>query len=158
MLIFRIFWKVGVVSVAFAALSACAQAITVTVDGQVVNFPDAQPRMIGGSVFVPMRGVFEQMGANVQWDQAQRYVEIDEGKHTISMRAEGKSAMVDNRAVNLDARARIEHGSVMVPLRFVATALGCQVAWDQASQTVTIQTDGHFIGDSRKPARRKVGG
>jgi hypothetical protein len=71
------------------------------------------------------------------------------------MRAEGSSAMVDNRAVRLDGRARIIGGSVMVPLRFVSEALGSQVDWSDSSQTVNIRSeDGHFISRGLRQVKK----
>ncbi len=132
-----------------------AQQITVRVDGQPATFNDAQPQMIDGMVYVPIRGVFEQMGATVDWDQAQRTVSGRRGDHHISMRAEGHNAMVDNRSVHLDGRARIIGGSVMVPLRFVSEALGSQVDWNDSSQTVNIRSDGgHFISRPLRPIKK----
>jgi len=81
------------------------------------------------------------------------------GNHVLILRAEGHSAMVDNRAVTLGGRARIIGGSVMVPLRFVSEALGAQVDWDDLSQTVSIRTeDGHFISKGLRPLKRHNGG
>ena len=158
----RIGFFVRGLTVALTALIATvcsAQHSAVTIDGEAVKFADAQPQSIDGTIFVPLRGVFEQMGADVKWDEDQHRVEVTKGKHNIQMRVEGKSAMVDNRAVNLDARARLVHGSLMIPLRFVTSALGCEVKWDAPSHTVQIKSDnGHFISNSLKPAINSAGG
>ena len=127
-------------AVVVIASAASAQQISVTMDGKVVHFDHEQPQNINGTMFVPLRGVFEAMGAEVKWDQPQHMVEIDRGEHIISMRVEGKSAMVDNRAVNMSARAHLIRGNIMIPLRFVSSALGCQIEWHEDSQTVEIKT------------------
>jgi len=141
-------------------VSICsAYQIRVNVDGQPTRFNDAQPQMIHGMVYVPIRGVFEQMGATIDWDQSQHQVLGRRGNHTLTMQAEGRDAMVDNRAVHLDGRARIIDGSVMVPLRFVSEALGSSVDWNDSAQTVDIRTEGgHFISRGLRPIKRNVGG
>src|SRR5690606_23091187 len=54
---------------AFVVMNAYAdRPITVYVDGKKVEFPDAQPRMIDGRIFVPIRFVSEALGATVERD------------------------------------------------------------------------------------------
>jgi hypothetical protein len=55
-------------SLAVGMMSAPAQAqsIRVVIDGSPVFF-DQPPASIGGRVLVPLRGVFERLGAFVQW-------------------------------------------------------------------------------------------
>ncbi|MZQ75276.1 MAG: hypothetical protein GT589_03855 [Peptoclostridium sp.] len=48
-------------------------------------------------------------------------------------------ATVNSKAVTLDAAPVIMNDRTMVPLRFVAEALGCKVGWDEATQKVTIE-------------------
>ena len=52
----------GTVPCAFAA-----DQITVTVDGEKVNFEDQQPVNIDGRIMVPIRDVAEKMGWEVEW-------------------------------------------------------------------------------------------
>lgn len=156
----RHFAKLSLFSLLTLTTAVClAQQTTVSVDGEVVKFENAQPQIIDGTMFVPLRGVFEQMRAEVKWDEDQHMVAVTRGDHQIQMRVEGKSAMVDNRAVNLTARCRLIHGSLMVPLRFIATAIGCQVSWEPTKHNVEIQSDGgRFISRDRNPAIKTTGG
>ena len=142
----------------FAALTAsitsvCSgQRIIVQVDGKEATFSDAQPQMIHGLVYVPIRGVFEQMGATIDWDASQGMVSGKRGSHTLLMRPQGHSVMVDNRSVHLDARAQMVGGSVMVPLRFVSAALGSDIEWNPITRTANIlSADGHFMSNSVRP-------
>jgi len=48
-------------------------------------------------------------------------------------------ATVNSKAVTLDAPPIIMNDRTMVPIRFVAEALGCKVGWDEITQTVTIE-------------------
>ena len=45
-----------------------ANDINVTVDGEVVNFAGQQPAIIDGRTLVPVRGVFETLGFEVEWN------------------------------------------------------------------------------------------
>lgn len=66
-MVFRVTTTVPTLAI---ACSSFARQITVKVGGQVVLFRDAQPQLIEGAIFVPIRGVLEQMGATIDWDQA----------------------------------------------------------------------------------------
>ena len=153
---------VSIATLAFSAALVAAQQINVRINNQKVQFLGTQPKMVGDRILVPLRGVFEQMGATIDWDPNQRTVSGKRGSHRIAMRAEGHSAMVDNRSVQLDGRAQILAGSLMVPLRFVSEALGSKVDWNATTQTVNIwSVDGQFMSKSVRPFKdhgKKDGG
>jgi len=104
--------------------AASAQGIQVQVDGNAVNFPYAQPRYIDGRVLVPLRGVFEQLGANVNWDPGTRMVTAIRGSQEVDLRIGDRNASVNGSTVSLDIPAMIVNGTTMVPIRFVSEALG----------------------------------
>jgi hypothetical protein len=48
------------------------------------------------------------------------------------------SIVVDGKVIQTDVAPEIKNGRTMVPIRFIAEALGCEVEWEQATQTVKI--------------------
>jgi hypothetical protein len=130
-----------------AAALACAafsQQITVVVNGNNVQFNGQAPVMSGDRVLVPLRGVLEKMGANVQWDPQTQTVRAFR-KHTdVKLTIGQNTASVNGQPVNLDVPASIINGSTMVPLRFVSEALGEDCHWNSASNTVTIDDRGGY--------------
>lgn len=48
------------------------------------------------------------------------------------------SYTVDGTVYNMDASPLIQDGRTLVPVRYLADALGAQTAWDATSQTVTV--------------------
>jgi hypothetical protein len=117
-------------------------AIKVTIDGKSVAFADQGPRMLGGRVVVPLRGVFERMGAHVQWDQEQNMVVATQGENRIELPMGKTTAVVAGKMVELDQPATVVAGRAMVPLRFVSESLGAKVEWLAAQNLVTIRTRG----------------
>ncbi len=117
-----------------------AQQIRTTVDGNAVNFVDAQPIMIDGRVLVPVRGVFEYLNATVVWDESSRTVIADRGADNIRLPINSYFATVNGRQVRMDSPAKIYRGSTMVPLRFLSETLGANVEWINATRTVEINT------------------
>lgn len=115
-------------------------AIVVKVGDAPVAFDTAKPKMIGGRVMVPVRGVFEKLGGKVVWDPAEKSVSgsRSDGSNRFQMQIDKSEAMVDEKQVSLDSPPRLEAGTTYVPLRFVSEALGAQVRYDNASRAVSI--------------------
>ncbi len=118
---------------------AAAQAVTVVVDGLGVSF-DQPPEIIGGRVLIPLRGVFERLGAAVEWRPESRTVVARRGSTTVVLQPGNPSARVDDRVVALDVPAMIIGGRTLVPLRFVGEALGAAVDWDPARRIVSVRS------------------
>lgn len=109
----------------------------VTIDGVTQKF-DQSAVVVEGSTLVPMRGVFESLGATIKWDQATQTVTGTKGSTTIKLTIGNKYAHVNGTKVTLAKEALILNGSTMVPLRFVAEALGSKVDWDAPTYTAII--------------------
>ncbi len=144
-------------SLTLAGSGAGAYSIHVRVNGQPVYFTGAGPRQVNGHVVVPLRGVLEQIGASVNWDPGIRTVFAHRGGTDIQLPIGSYTARVNGEPVRLDTPAMVIAGSAMVPLRFVSEALGADVRWRSASQTVDIRTNGGAVAyDSYRPIRAHV--
>jgi hypothetical protein len=127
-------------TLALAAGVAQARDITVSVDGKPVTFSGVGPQMMGGRVVVPLRGVFESLGATVDWRESDQSIYATKAPRTIWLRIGDHEAKVDGMPVHLDQPAVIYQGTTMVPLRFVSESLGADVHWNEAMQAVRITT------------------
>jgi hypothetical protein len=122
------------------ASMAWAQSITVIVNGQQVQF-DQPPLERQGRVFVPLRGVFENLGASVVYDNGT--INATDNGTMVQLHIGSTNATVNGNTEQLDV-APFEIGSrTFVPLRFVSQALGASVDWDNNTSTVTIASSGH---------------
>lgn len=133
---------------AFAPVSA--SAINVTIDTKPLVM-DVKPSVINGRTMVPMRSIFEALGADVTWDNATKGITATKENKTVNLYLENKTAYIDGIAKTLDAAPVSLNGRTMVPARFVAEAMGCTVIWNEATQTVSISTDGNA-----QPAKAKT--
>jgi len=122
------------------AAASMAQNIAVTVNGRQVDFAGTEPRSYNGRVLVPLRGVFEEMGAYVDWNAANRTVTATRGQTDVRLRIGDRNAIVDQRDVQLDVPAMLVNGRTMVPLRFLSESLGADVQWMAQSRTVAINS------------------
>ena len=114
--------------------------IQVYVDGSRVRFDRVRPIFVGRRVLVPLRGVFEKMGATVAYDGANDRVFAKRGHTTISMSLHRRTAYVNGRPRRLDTWPKISEGHVLVPIRFIAETLDAGVAYSAPDHTVRIHT------------------
>src|SRR5207248_10659719 len=118
---------------------ASAQNVAINVNGQTVNF-DQPPIERAGRVFVPLRGVFERLGASVVY--ANGVINAQGNGRSIALHIGPREATVNGQSVAIDDAPFIVGVRTMVPLRFVAQALGSTVNWDNNSRTVYIVGSG----------------
>ena len=112
--------------------------ITVIMNGREVSF-DEMPQIINGRTMVPMRGLFEMLGATVNYDSNTRLITAQKGRDTISLTPGSDKAKVNGKEVVLDAAPFItDRGRTMIPLRFAAEALDVRVGWDNIQRTVFV--------------------
>ena len=111
--------------------------ITVMVDGKFVEF-DVPPTVINGRTLVPVRGIFEALGATVEWDQATKTASSKLGKDTVSLTLGSNIMMKNDEEVVLDVPATIIDGRTLVPARAIAEAYGCTVNWVNYTREVHV--------------------
>ena len=112
-----------------------ASAPSVVIDGTPVTF-DQPPVQQVGRIFVPLRGVFERLGASVVFAGGQ--INATSGSHTIGLHVGEPTATIDGVSQALESPPIQIGGRVLVPLRFVANALGASVNFDDRTQTAYI--------------------
>jgi Copper amine oxidase N-terminal domain len=132
---------------------ARAQEISVRVNGNSVAFADTHPQRRDGRVLVPLRGVLEEIGADISWNEATQTVKAHMGQRDIQLTLGSNTAMVNGQSVGLRVPAMRIGGSTMVPLRFIGEALGASVDWDEPRQQVSITTN-MAPGAARPPMAR----
>ena len=111
--------------------------IKITINGEAKSF-DVMPQIIEGRTLVPMRAIFEALGATVGWDDATKTATGKTASTEVSLTIDKKDAKVNGAVKTLDVPAQIIEGRTMVPARFVAESLGCKVDWDANTKTVII--------------------
>lgn len=116
--------------------------VTVILDGQTLQFPLQDPVIIDGRTLVPMRTIFEALGAEVQWideNGVQSIVATTENT-TINMTINSDRFYVNGEEKQLDVPAQLINDKTLVPIRAISESLGCYVGWDQDAKTVIIQS------------------
>ncbi len=129
------------VVLAAAAIGAPAMAanVNVIVNGRAMNF-DQPPVMRAGRVFVPMRAIFERLGATVVY--ANGVINATGNGRRVHLAIGSTQASVNGNGLAMDVAPFTIAGRTEVPLRFVAQALGAGVQWDANTSTVYINAGG----------------
>lgn len=119
------------------AFGAASSAISVYVGGQKLTF-SSPPYAAHYTTLVPMRGIFEKLGATLTYDSKTQTVKAVKGSTVVQLVVGQPVAFVNGDAVKLTAPAVQKSGVTFVPLRFVSQALACTVAYDPAKQRIDI--------------------
>ena len=88
---------------------------------------------------VPMRFLFEQMGADVEWDGSVQAATATLNDTAVTFAINDTEAEVNSTSVSMDVPARLINGKTMVPLRFLSEELGYTVTWDEETRTAIIE-------------------
>jgi hypothetical protein len=105
------------------------------------------PLVRNGRTLVPMRDIFEALGATVVWNQATQEIRAQRGATNIWLQIGNRTARVDQDQKWLDEAPLLYAGSTLVPLRFVSEALGAQVGWNNSTRVVSILTNGRMAAN-----------
>jgi hypothetical protein len=144
--VFNAFKSTRAVAAVAGAIALCtglalAQSdVSVTLNGAPLNLNPA-PQERAGRVFVPLRGVFEQLGASVVYDNGT--INAQKGHdRSVSLHVGSTQATVNGQPQTIDVAPFIIGASTYVPLRFVSQALGASVNYDAANKIVALGENG----------------
>lgn len=102
---------------------------------------DVAPYIKDGRTMLPVRFVANAVGVsdnNIIWDAVSKTVTIIKGDRVIQMTVGSKTMLLNGAAIVMDVAPEIVSGRTMIPLRFAGQALGAEILWDAATQTVTV--------------------
>lgn len=123
----------------FAAENNGTEAISVIIDGERITF-DQEPVIINDRTMVPMRKIFETLGADVNWHEENSTITASKGMIAVRFTIDSIGFSMNGIQLYLDSPPVILNGRTMLPVRAVAECFGCDVNWDSDTSTVTIDS------------------
>ncbi|MCD8157909.1 MAG: copper amine oxidase N-terminal domain-containing protein [Clostridiales bacterium] len=111
--------------------------ISVYINGNLISFAQA-PYIENGTTMVPMRAIFEELGAEVDYNGETKTITAVKGEKTIILTVGSKDAYVNGSVFTLQNSPVILEGTTMIPLRFVAEALDTEINWNESTKTIDI--------------------
>ncbi|QKS70368.1 C40 family peptidase [Paenalkalicoccus suaedae] len=118
--------------------AASYEEVDVAINGSSLSTDQSAVLTNNGSTLVPMRAIFEELGANVDFNNASKTVRGTQGNTTISLTIGNSVAYTSTSSVQLNEPAQIVNGRTLVPLRVVAEAFGASVNWNAQTRSVSI--------------------
>ena len=148
--------------------ASAADQITVTIDGEKVNFKDQQPVNINDRVMVPVRDVAEKMGWEVSFETfpgntivngifrpedhvtMQKFVDPGDDldakfSYVTNITIDTNKIVFGNDAVfepeqSLKVKPIIKNGRTLLGIRDIAEGLYADIQWNEETKTVAITT------------------
>ncbi|WP_445612988.1 copper amine oxidase N-terminal domain-containing protein [Geobacillus sp. YF-1] len=118
--------------------------ISVYIDG-IPQFYKQQPIEQNGIVFVPLRDIYEKLGAKVTSDTKTNTVIITKGNTVIKLPRGKDFAYVNGKSVKLSAKMFIKNGVTMIPVDFLKVSLGSSVEWLSVPKVVVITSKAQTV-------------
>ena len=124
----------------FATYANTNRPVNVSINGQVIYFPDQRPVIVDDRVLVPVRGVFEHLGFTVTWVSSSRMARLVNDDTTIIIPTDSVGFIINGEIITPDVPQQIMNNRLMLPLRAVAEAMGATAEWNGANRIAMITT------------------
>lgn len=127
------------------------EVYSLVVNNQVLN-PPLSPIVFNDRALVPVREIFEEVGATVSYENETQTIEVMSDHSNIKLRINdnvayingGKTNIPDNVVPKLIAKVGGET-KTMVPVRFISESIGLDVEFDADDGAILIDSDGFEI-------------
>lgn len=113
--------------------------IFIEVDGITLQM-DQPPITLNNQTMVPLRAIFDALGAKTEWNAKTSTISASKGVHTVMLSIGNSSATVNGKIIKLDAPPVAVNGYTLVPVRLISSSLGATVEWVKNSKTVVIRS------------------
>jgi hypothetical protein len=118
---------------------SASNEVSVLLDGELLEF-DVPPQIINGRTMVPMRKIFESLGATVEWEGNTRTITAQKENITIVMQIDNNVILVNENSITLDVPPQLVDERTLVPVRAVAESFNINTLWDGTTSTVLLST------------------
>lgn len=120
------------------AASSAPSGIQVKYGQDDITFPDQKPVILHSRTLVPIRPIAETLGFDVDWNGQTHTVHLKKNRNQVALVIGQRAAQRNGETLHLDVPAQLISQRTMVPVRFIAEALGYDVDWQEQSKIVQI--------------------
>jgi hypothetical protein len=96
------------------------------------------PMLLDGRTVVPIRAVVETVGGSVDWDDTEQKITLTANGRRVEMWLDQNDILADGESHTIDVAPTTINDRTMVPVRFVAENIDCQIEWIGSTQEVII--------------------
>lgn len=152
----RMIFGISLILTLMAAQVALADdGINVYVNNEKLSF-DVNPQIIDERTLVPMRAIFEALGAEVSWDDSSKSITAIKDDTTIKMTIGNNIVNVNANQIILDVPPQIIDGRTLVPVRTIAESFGSDVLWEGDSRSVLIDSNATYVSLKEKDTIKNI--
>ncbi|MCH5211639.1 MAG: copper amine oxidase N-terminal domain-containing protein [Oscillospiraceae bacterium] len=137
---------IGLITVMIPLCVNAADSVNIELNGEKMQL-EQEPFINDGNTLVPMRAIFEALGAEVEWDGTERKIYSRKNDSMIELKIDSHEMYVypnilmsSRDTVTLEKAPVIVDDFTYVPLRAVAEAFDAVVDWNGDTRTVSITT------------------
>lgn len=111
--------------------------ITVQLNGRKIEF-DQVPIVENGRTLVPMRAIFESLGAEVMWNGDTNEITAVKGDVAVTFTLNSSTVYKNGEKIILDVPAKAINGRTFVPVRAIAESFSVDTQWSQEDNMVVL--------------------
>ena len=93
----------------------------------------------GNEILVPLRSMFEQMGATVSYDPASKTADVSKPGSDVKVTVGKPEVVINGESRPLDVPPEIYKGAVVVPIRVISEGMGAYVQWVPEKKVVVVR-------------------
>ena len=93
----------------------------------------------GDTVLIPLRSMFEQMGATVSYDSSSKTVDVTKPGADVKVTVGKPEVVINGESRPLDVPPIMYQGNVLVPIRVISEGMGAYVLWVADKQLVVVR-------------------
>src|SRR5581483_7388828 len=115
-------------------------------DHHVYSKPDVlkQGRVLaalvrGGTVLIPLRSMFEQMGATVAYDAGSKTTDVSKPGADVKVTVGVPQVVINGESRPLDVPPIVYQAHVLVPIRVISEGMGAYVEWEADRHLVVVR-------------------
>lgn len=124
--------------------------VKIEIDGKAMVPKDMPAVIIDGRTMLPMRQIAQELGCEVNWNEAAKQIYVMRGSDIIVFTVDSKTGYENGKKFTMDVPATIVNDRTMLPVRALADALHLNIKWDDPNRIVSIQSGDTVVKDEPK--------
>jgi tetratricopeptide (TPR) repeat protein len=157
---FLVIFSVLIMCFCFIQNNGTVIAKNIRLTSESLNIKNARPENIDGTVYIPLRSIFEALGWEVIWNTQSKTVTCTNNGRVINLKLGSTLVKIDDRHYIMDKPFIILGNMSYVPKKFITEEFGLKVRWnkkdniiitsDEDTTSVTVNGGSNIIivGDS----------
>lgn len=127
-----------------------AKEVKIEIDGKAMVPKDMPAVIIDGRTMLPMRQIAQELGCEVNWNEAAKQIYVMRGSDIIVFTVDSKTGYENGKEFTMDVPATIVNDRTMLPVRALADALHLNIKWNDPNRIVSIQSGDTVVKDEPK--------